>query len=153
MIDRKKQHRTLHSLIQRESWELESIKQSHRDAYTSLDKAHAELEEASRVIYELSATLRASITDVETLSLETMQMSKQYLMDKHAEQLIKRQVRQRAQQAADKAAAELEHKLLAKKGLEKVLGRKQEALLKDREKKTVFGIEENWLQRSKMHHD
>jgi hypothetical protein len=149
MKRRKNQNKVLRSLIRKETWELEGVKKDHKDAHARFDKAHAEYEETSKVINELSSTLRASMAEMKDLSLETMQMSKRYLMDMHAEQAQKRQLRQRAKQLADKASVELKGKLLTKKGLEKTLDRNEQALRLDREKKSLSEIEENWLQQDR----
>jgi hypothetical protein len=141
----KNQNRTLRSLIRKETWELEGVKKTHKDAHANFDKAHAELEETSKIINELSSTLRESMSEMRDLSLDTMQMSKQYLMDKHVEQARKHKVRQRAKQLADKAATELKGKLLTKKGLEKTLDRNEQVLQREREKKSLSEIEQNWL--------
>lgn len=149
MKRRKNQNKVLRSLIRKEVWELEDVRKHHKDAHARFDKAHAEYEETSKVINELSSSLRESMSGMKNLSLETMQMSKQYLMDKHAEQAQKRQTRQRAKQLADKAATELKSKLLTKKGLEKTLDRNEYALRLEREKKSLSEIEENWLQQDR----
>jgi hypothetical protein len=143
------QNKVLRLLIRRETWELEGVKKNHQDAHARFDEAQAQYEETSKIVNELSSVLRESMSEMKDLSLETMRMSKQYLMDKQAEQAQKRQVRQRAKQLADKAETELKSKLLTRKGLEKTLDRNEYALGLEREKKSLSESEENWLQQDR----
>lgn len=149
MIKHSKKARVLRSLVKRETWELENVKQNFRSANDVLHKANAEFEETSRVINELSSELRRTMTAADAISIESMQMSKRYLMDRHAEQSQKRHTRQRARQVVDKVSAELKYKLLNKKGLEQVLEKEEKVLKKEREKKSLLAVEENWLRQDK----
>ena len=149
MKNHKSKHKALKSLIRKESWELEDVKRSYKVAHDNFDRANRQLEESNRLVDELNGVLRSALEGGTSLSVEAIQMGKQYLVQKQNEQLIQQESTARAKQAVDHATHALKQKLLTKKGLEHTLQKRQSEIAKDKDKKALSVIEENWLQQNR----
>jgi|GEM_PF-1858384 len=136
----------LSSLLRKESWELEAIKNDNTRAQQILDRETRALDQANEALDATFLELRRLMDNEASLQFDTLQTMRLYLAEKNREQLEQQSRQRHVLSEADRIAQQLRRKMLYTQGLEDIETITSKSIETEREKTALREIEELWAQ-------